>query len=275
MPATALIKFTQGISGGIPGRALVGNAGSSVLIQNGNDIGIGSWQLDLTYTPPGSSIPIAAPFAFSDSAAPVSAVFTPDVRGCYRFALKVWNFPNRIGNLADIDIRNFVVLTTTGLVIPSYQKDPDSLPTLASGLPGAKPNELNINGHEFGWEGLTGDGLLADSIDRIEFLTANLIPPTALVNVTPFTVLQTQNILMIDTSVPRTLSLYNPANGGWFIAKDKTGTSWQNNITLHPFANESIETGAPGANVSIGSPFGTWLIWTDRTNWWIGGVVTI
>jgi len=167
MPSvTALIQFDQG-GPGTPGQAFVGSTGSLVTVTNDDNTNVNSWQIDLVYTPPGSAVPVAIPLAFNDANNTPTATFTPDVRGSYRLVTTVWAVINRTGNNYDVDIRNFIILLSNGLVLPPYQKDPDKLPTLASGRPGAKPNETNINGSEFGWAGDGTDGLLAQAITMI------------------------------------------------------------------------------------------------------------
>ena len=163
---TALIQFDQG-GPGTPGQAFVGATGSLVTVTNDSNLNVNSWQIDLVYTPPGSAVPVAVPLAFNDAGSTPTASFTPDVVGSYRLVLTVWAVINRTGNDFDRDIRNFVIPLPSGLIIPPYQKDPDKLPTLASGRPGAKPNELNIGGTELGWAGDGSDGLLAQAIMQI------------------------------------------------------------------------------------------------------------
>jgi hypothetical protein len=172
MAATALIQFVQGITVGSGGQVLVGSTGTPVTVQNSNNTGIQSWQIDLVYTPSGSSVPVSIPLAFSNNGAVPSAVFTPDVSGSYRFVMKVWATTGRPGVPTDTDIRNFVVPEPNGIVVPPYQKDPDPLPTLASAKPGAKPNEMNINGEELGWTGTGSDGLLAEALKTLDAATA-------------------------------------------------------------------------------------------------------
>jgi hypothetical protein len=164
---TALIQFTQGFAG-IPGQVFVGTTAMVVSIANNVNTNVNSWQIDLVYTPPGSTVPIALPLAFNNASSIPAASFTPDVAGSYRIVLTVWAVINRIGTNYDVDIRNFVIPLPGGLVIPPYQKDPDKLPTLASGRPGAKPNEMNINGTELGWAGDGFDGLLDELVKRVD-----------------------------------------------------------------------------------------------------------
>ncbi|HEY8095896.1 MAG TPA: hypothetical protein VIE65_07330 [Methylobacter sp.] len=150
------------------GFATVGTAGSAVTVDNGNNSGVASWQINLVGVGPGSLLVPTTPYAFSDNGNTPIASFTPDVPGSYRLVLKVWGSINRIGNPTDVDIRNFLIQSPNGLFIFPYQKDPDPLPTLASGLAGAKPNELNVNGLEFGWSGNgLNDGFLNQAIPAI------------------------------------------------------------------------------------------------------------
>jgi hypothetical protein len=172
---TALIKFTQAPNVGIPGQVLLGVVGTTVVVENDNNTDVLSWQIDLVYTPPGSSIPVAVPLAFNNNDPTPTTSFIPDVPGSWRVVMRIWANINRTGLDRDVDIRNFVILLPSGLVLPPYQKDPNRLPTLASGAPGAKPNELNINGTELGWSGDGYDGLLNDLISRN-------VPPTAIGN---------------------------------------------------------------------------------------------
>lgn len=167
MPATALIKFVQGANVGTAGIVLVGVGGVQVDVSNGNNAGIASWEIDLVDTPPGSSVARAIHLATNNNGSTPAANFTPDVRGCYRVATRVWGLPNKVG-VPSVDIRNFIIPGKRGLILPPYQKDPDPLPTLASAEPGAKPNEMNVGGSEKGWEGGGGDGLLADLFDAVD-----------------------------------------------------------------------------------------------------------
>lgn len=167
MPSvTALIQFDQG-GPGTPGQVFVGSTGVLVTVTNDDNTNVASWQIDLVYTPPGSAVPVAVPLAFNDASSTPTATFTPDVPGSYRLVVTVWAVINRTGNNYDVDIRNFIIPLPNGLVLPPYQKDPDKLPTLASGRPGAKPNEMNINGIELGWAGDGSDGLLAQALKQI------------------------------------------------------------------------------------------------------------
>jgi hypothetical protein len=167
MAATASIRFAQGVLIGTAGEVLVGVVGTTVNVSNGNNAGVQSWEIDLLYTPPGSAVAVTIPLAFDNNNDTPAASFMPDVRGSYRVMLRVWALPSRAGT-PDTDIRNFVIKGKRGKVLPPYQNDPPPLPTLASGLPGAKPNEMNIDGLELGWEGSTGNGMLADLIDAVD-----------------------------------------------------------------------------------------------------------
>lgn len=157
MPATALLRFVQGATVGQNGRALKGVLGVAVEVRNSVNTDVASWQLDLVYADPGSGVVPATPFAFGNSSGTPLAIFTPDRAGSYRWVLKVWGVPNRVGTPTDVDIRNFVVPEENGLYVPPVQIWPRPLPPPASGEPGAKPNELNFNGLDEGW-GWAGDG---------------------------------------------------------------------------------------------------------------------
>jgi hypothetical protein len=156
---------------------ILGEVGTLVQVENDNNTDVASWQIDLVYTPPGSSVLIAVPLAFNNSSSTPLATFTPDIEGPWRLVLKVWEVINRVGIPAEVDIRVFGIRELKhGFVIAPYQKDPDPLPTLASGEPGAKPNEMNLGGQEFGWDGRDEDLFLAGVLNQLNASTFDLLP---------------------------------------------------------------------------------------------------
>jgi len=176
MAVTALIKFTQGASVGNPGEVLVGATGALVVIANDDNTDVLSWEIELLYVPPGSAL-FPGVLSSASSSTPAGS-FTPDVSGSWRIRLKVYNAAGFTGTV-DTDIRNFVIPESKhGLVVPPYQKDPDPLPTLASGGTGAKPNEMNINAEEFGWAGSGVDGMLQNFIKQVDASNFDLLPNT-------------------------------------------------------------------------------------------------
>jgi hypothetical protein len=180
MAATALIKFTQGALVGTPGQVVVGTTSTLVIVENDVNTGVNSWQIDLVYTPPGSTVPVAIPLAFNNNSSLPTTTFTPDVAGPYRIVLKVWDTINRSGSPTDTDIRVFWIPDTKhGFLIPPYQKDPNPLPSLASGAPHAKPNELNVDGQEFGWDGGNTIGLLHSILTKLAQSEFDAIPDLA------------------------------------------------------------------------------------------------
>lgn len=160
MPASALLKFVQGATVGGDGRALVGVLTTSVALSNVNNTSVASWQIDLVYVDPTSGLSIATPYAFNDASSTPAAAFAPDVRRSYRWQLKVWSVPNRVGEPDDIDIRVFSVRELNGALIPPSQVWPPPLPDTRSGELNAKPNEMNFAGQLEGWHGTGSDGLL-------------------------------------------------------------------------------------------------------------------
>lgn len=177
MAAVALIQFTQLPVIGTAGQALVGLTGTLVSVANDDNTDVASWQIDLVYTPPGSAVAISVPLAFNNNGSTPAASFTPDVDGPYRVVLKVWEVINRVGAATDTDIRIFLVPTTKhAFLIPPYQKDPDPRPTLASGATGAKPNEANVGGQEFGWDGRAQSGLVHDILKQLANSNFDIVP---------------------------------------------------------------------------------------------------
>jgi hypothetical protein len=167
MAATALLKFTQGITVGPDGQMLVGVLNSAVTVANSDNTDVASWQIDLLYSEPASDVSMATPFAFSNNSSVPSTSFEPDVRGSYRWRLSVWEVVNRVGAPSSVDIRVFAVPEASGLIVPPSQLWPLPLPDPQSGLVGAQPNEMNLGGTPFGWSGGGGDGLLNDALRAI------------------------------------------------------------------------------------------------------------
>jgi hypothetical protein len=169
MAAVALLKFSQGLNVGADGLALKGVIGTAVNVQNSDNTGVVSWQIDLVYSDPASAVFPATPYAFNDNSNTPFAAFTPDVRGCYRFVLSVWDVPNRFGPPTSRDIRIFAVPEVHGLVAPPAQLWPRPLPVPASGETGNRPNEFNFDGQPDGWAGNgADDGLLNELVRRVD-----------------------------------------------------------------------------------------------------------
>jgi hypothetical protein len=173
MAATALLRFTQGLTIGANGQALKGVIGTAVMVLNSDDTDVASWQIDLVYVDPASALVPVTPYAFNDNGSVATATFTPDVRGSYRLVLKVWALPGRVGDPTDTDIRVFAVPEINGFVVPPAQLWPRPLPPLASGEPGARASEFNFGGQADGWAGDgSSDGLLNELIRRVDNLTS-------------------------------------------------------------------------------------------------------
>src|SRR5690606_2769164 len=168
MAATALIRFRRDNPNPTEfpnGEAVVATVGDEIRLLNSDNTGVLSWQIDLVYTPPGSGTSEASPLIFNNSSSvPDSGAITIDEPGGYRFVLKVWDAPNRVGTPADVDIRNILVPESNGFLAPPSARWPPPLPPFESGLPGSKPDENNINGQPYGWAGTGNDGLLLDFI---------------------------------------------------------------------------------------------------------------
>lgn len=169
MAAVALLKFTQATQGTAGnGIAMVGVMGQVVTITNASNTDVQSWQIDLVYADPDSSIDIAIPYAFSDNGSTPTATFTPDRRRSFRWQLKVWAVINRAGSPSDTDIRVFTVREVNGLIITPAQIYPTPLPDPRTGAPGNKPNEMNFDGQPDGWAGTSNnDGLLNDTLTKV------------------------------------------------------------------------------------------------------------
>lgn len=173
--ATALIVFEQDGVPGTPGQAYEGVDGLLVDVTNSNDTGVTTWTIELVDRPVDSALSIGV-LASAVSNTP-AASFTPDVPGCYRVKLTVSD-----GVTPDVDIRNFGIRNGRGLIVPPYQKLPDPVPVLGSGLLGEKPDELNFSGQPRGWGGEATSGLMEEffrTYDNLPFLEVGTTPFTA------------------------------------------------------------------------------------------------
>lgn len=163
MALNALIQFTQDITAGLAGQALKGVSGTPVSISNGSLTDIQSWKITLVYVPPNSKLVLGV-LATGNTNNP-TASFTPDVVGCYRIQLFIYNALDQTGG-SDEDIRNFAVPDSNGIILPPYQQLPAKIPVTGTGADNEKPDELNFSGQAFGWAGAGSDGLMLDFMQQ-------------------------------------------------------------------------------------------------------------
>lgn len=268
MAAVALIKFRRDNSTPTTfpdGRAIVGAVGHQIRVWNSSNTDVASWQVDLVYVPPDSVIPVATPLAFSDvSNTPDSGVVTLDATGGYRFVLKVWDVPNRIGAPTSVDIRNVLVPETSGFISPPSALWPAPLPPPQSLLPDAKPEENNINGQTSGWAGTGADGLLthlirqaAASAAYVDAAVAAALGSITLAN-DSVTFAKMQNI-STDVLIGRdTAGTGDPGeitltNGLGFTGSNSIGVS-DNGVTNARLADMAVDTVKARLTAGTGDP---------------------
>lgn len=139
MTVSASIKFTQGGTTDVPGRAVIGAVASPVVCSNGDNTNVQSYTWTLKDVPAGSAV---TPGVLAQGPAASTATFTPDVAGCYRMQLDV---VDAAGNIIT-DLRVFGVRNSRGWLVPSFHS-------------GA--TELNFAGATRGWAPLM-ETILAD-----------------------------------------------------------------------------------------------------------------
>ena len=163
MAAIALIRFFQPAALDLAGRAAVGTLFSglgSVTVENDTPTDIDSWEIDLCDAPPDSTNFPQSNFSDGSGGRQVhnlasaadntpTTTFDPDVAGCYRIRTTV---RDSLG-VENVDVRVFAVPDANNIIRPPYQKIPDALPVLGSGLAGEKPEEMNFGGGLRGWAG--------------------------------------------------------------------------------------------------------------------------
>lgn len=151
MPVQASLRFVQGPNSDVAGRAVVGTlTDGACAVSNGNNTGVVSWKYELLYVPPGSSVPLTV----QGPGIVQTLSFTPDKAGSYRVRLTV---TGATVSDVDVDIRCFCVPFPNGIVAAPYQRNPAPLPLTGVG---GKPDEMNIAGQPFGWDGVDSPGAM-------------------------------------------------------------------------------------------------------------------
>lgn len=190
MPATALIKITQGPNTAPAGEAVLGTLSDGAwAITNGDNTGVTSWEIWLLDAPPDTALyavgtlPVLLASAANNS--PSFAIAQPDVRGPWRVMLIVRD----VGGTEDRDIRCFGVPDARGFVAIPYQKHPDPLPLapiagIDTAVRPVKPDEQNYGNNPRGWEGDQSAGQMASLFRRLDDL------PRAVIDSTPGTLVE-------------------------------------------------------------------------------------
>jgi len=179
MAVQALIRFIQGPNSGLAGEGVVGTlTDGACTVSNGDDTGVISWKYEMLYVPPGSAVPLTV----QGPGPTTTFAFTPDVAGTYRLRLTV---AGTVVTDTETDIRCFAVPFPLGLIAPPYQRNPDPLPLTGAG---GKPDEMNLGGQPFGWDGDNNASrkLLYQALEKLDALTPGsggspvVITPTTL-----------------------------------------------------------------------------------------------
>jgi hypothetical protein len=203
MAVTALITFDQG-GAGTPGEAFEGAVSAPVTVTNTVNTGVVSWTITMVDCPSDSTYyPCPNVLGTAVSGTP-SAIFTPDNPGSYRIQLEL------VGSVptdTDTDIRNFGARNPRGFIFPPFQKFPDPLPLVGSGLPGEKPDESNYSGFVRGWAGSRSGGQLEN------FFTAYDDLPVKTVSSSPFTASNYWDQPLYNVTAAGTPTFYLPVTG--------------------------------------------------------------
>ena len=255
--AEALIKFTQGPNTAIFGEAVIGTVFSddgAVTVTNVADATIVSWEIILLDAPPPSANfpPGSQPqqLATAVSSTP-SATFDPDVPGTYRVLTDVIDS----NGVRTRDIRCFGVPDARGYIEPPYQKNPDPLPIVLSGIivpiagPAIKPDEQNYNDQSSGWRGeRTGDG--QESTFRQNYKDVS----TIVVGATPFTqVDKSVELYLINTTTIGGASVFNINNTARVNqvveVRDNQNDAFANPITVTLTGGDTFQDGTTARTI--------------------------
>lgn len=224
MAAVALIVFDQG-GAGPAGQAFEGTvAGGLVTVDNDDDTDASTFEFTMLDVPPGSTVPTGS---MASGAPPSTASFTPDKPGSYRVQLEVSD-----GAVTNTDIRCFGIRNVRGIIIPPYQRNPNPLPLLGTGLPGAKPDEQNYGGQARGWAGDRASGQLEEFFATYDDL------PYQMVTGTPFLVSPTDEPLyVVNMTTIGSNAVINTPTSGWRTGQHLRVHAWGNTaytLTINP-----------------------------------------
>jgi len=231
MAAVALIVFDQG-GPGTAGQAFEGTlAGGAVTVTNDDDTDVSTYTLTMLDVPPGSSVPLGV---LSTGAPPSTAGFTPDVAGSYRVQLEVSD-----GSLVNTDIRCFGIRNARGIIVPPYQRNPDPLPLLGTGIFGEKPDEQNYGGQARGWAGNRSSGQLEQFFQTYDDF------PYQMVTATPFVVSPTDEPLyVVNMTTIASDAVINTPTSGWRTGQHLRVHAWGNTaytLTINPPAGHTFD----------------------------------
>lgn len=122
---SAAIRFTQGATVGVAGRALFGDADESVTVSNANNTGVTHAKFVFISTPSESAIPMGVAQDWSTT---LTYAFTPDVRGAFQMALYVRRV---VGGevIEEVSSRwkTFGIKEASGLFIPGFRSTGSSV----------------------------------------------------------------------------------------------------------------------------------------------------
>ena len=262
MAAVALIVFNQG-GPGTAGEAFEGTlAGGIVTATNDDDTDVASYEFTMLDVPPDSAVPTGV---ITSGAPPSTASFTPDVAGSYRVRLKVTAVST---GLTDTDIRIFGVRNARGIIIPPYQRNPDPLPLLGTGIAGEKPDEQNYGGQARGWAGDRASGQLE------QFMTTYDDLPYKQISGTPYTAIPGEApCYLVDMTAVGSDAVLNLPVSGWRANQ---------RIRIHAYGNSAYTlTVNPGvcpidgySTIVMRAPNTLDIVRIGATEWFMTGAKT-
>ncbi len=163
---------------------------------------------------------------------------------------------------ASVTVNATITKTGTLLGVTTPVNAANVITALASAASSVAVNSQKITG--------VLDGTAAQDAATFNMLRT-VRTPTAVNNAaSPYTLLAADEIVQVDSSTG-VVSLQLPAVAGKraFMIKDVGGAAATSNITLVRASTEKIENVAASKTLTIG--YGSWLVWSDGTNWWISG----
>lgn len=93
---------------------------------------------------------------------------------------------------------------------------------------------------------LTADSTVAEGVKWGSATSSSTMPPVTVVTTTPYTATASDEVLLINMAVASAVSIFLPNSAAYkrYVIKDLKGDAGTNNITITPFAGQTIDGAA-------------------------------
>lgn len=93
---------------------------------------------------------------------------------------------------------------------------------------------------------LTADSTVAEGVKWGSSASSSTMPPVTVVTTTPYTATASDEVLLINMAVASAVSIFLPNSAAYkrYVIKDLKGDAGTNNVTITPFAGQTIDGAA-------------------------------